>query len=310
MGRNVITIMAKKKISMFTAFWQSATSFTFYKDILPQPFSASVRYFLVLALLATVFISSKYNYSLSRDINKMAQWVVQSIPPVTIVEGTVRTHAQEPFVLEQGESAVIIDTTGKISELDRKYKSGILLGKENLYFRLNSIKEKDYRFTNIDLFILGCGLAASFVKPDVMEKGVVELSRIKEVVFDTVHVERWKKKVILAGSVLFPVFYFLYFAVFKLIQAAFFSFVIIFSNKTLKDAGITYDKVLNLCIYALTPVTILMIVINVLGFEIPYIEFVYLFMYVAFLLGGLSQCMPRPRVIEEDRRSDDWDGFI
>lgn len=302
--------MTQKQISMFTAFWQSATSFAFYKDIMAQPFTASIRYFLALALLATVFIASKYNYSLVRDINKMAQWVVQSIPSVTIEKGTVRTHAQEPFVLEQGDSAIIIDTTGKITELDRKYKSGILLGKENLYLRLNSIKERDYRFTNIDLFILGCGLAATFVKPDAMDKGIVELSRIKQVVFDKVHVERWKKKVILAGSVLFPVFYFLYFAVFKLIQAAFFSFVILFSNKALKDAGIKYDRVLNLCIYALTPVTILMIVINILGLEIPYIEFVYLFMYVAFLLGALSACMPRPRVVEEDRRSGDWDGFI
>lgn len=302
--------MRQKQISVFSAIWQSATSFVFYKNILAQPFSASIRYFMVLALLATVFVSSKYNYSLSRDINKMAQWVVQNIPSVTIEKGSARVHVTEPYVVEQGDSAVIIDTTGKTAGLDQKYKSGLLLGKENLYLRLNSIKEKDYRFTNIDLFILGCGLAASFVKPDAMDKGVVELSRIKQVVFDKVHVERWKKRVIIAGSILFPVFYFLYFAVFKLIQAVFFSFVIIFSNKALKDAGIKYDKVLNICIYALTPVTILMIGVNLLGLEIPYIEFVYLFMYVAFLLGALSSCMPRPRVIEDDRRADDWDGFI
>jgi len=302
--------MKQKQINVFTAIWQSATSFVFYKNILAQPFASSIRYFLVLALLATVFISSKYNFSLSRDINKMAQWVVQNIPAVTIEKGVVTTRAQQPFVLEQGSSAIIIDTTGAIAQLDRKYKSGILLGKENLYLRLNSIKERDYRFTNIDLFILGCGLTASFVQPGAMDKGVVELSRIPQVIFDQVHVEKWKKKVIAVGSVLFPVFYFLYFAVSKLIQAAFFSFVILFSNKALKDAGIKFDKVFNLCIYALTPVTILMIGVNVLGLEIPYVEFVYLFMYVAFLLGGLSQCMPRPRVIEDDRRSDGWDGFI
>jgi hypothetical protein len=295
---------------ILAAFWRSATSFSFYKDILEQPFSASIRYFIVLAVVATIFMSSRYNYSLYRDMNKMAQWVVENIPPVTIERGVVRAQAREPYVLEDDSSAIIIDTTGTTPSLDPKYKSGLLIGKENMYVRLNSIKEKGYRFTKIDLFILGCGLAASFIKPDVMEKGVVELSLIQRVIFDQAHVEQWKKKVIIAGSVLFPFFYFIYFAVFKLIQAAFFGFVIIFSNRTLKEAGITYDKVLNLCIYALTPVTVLMIGITLPGLEIPYVEFIYLFMYVAFLLGALSSCVPRPQAAEDEKRTDDWDGFI
>lgn len=301
--------MVQKRIGFFECVWQSATNFQFYKDVLVQPVSAAIKYFFILAILMTALVSSKYSYGLMRGIDKLSEWAVKTVPDVQIIDGKAKVGAPQPVKIEDEDSAIILDTSGMTAALDKKYRTGILLGKDNIYVRLNSLKERDFRFTNIEVFTLGCALAVSFVKPDVIDQGFVELSKIKKFVFDKPHIEKWRRKLFLAGAVVFPVFYLIYLLISKLIQAAFFSFVVIFSNQALKYKGITYGNILNLCVYALTPVMILTVGINLLGIAIPYIEFVYLFMYVAFLLGAISQCFPKKRPVDEDGKNE-WDDYL
>ncbi|HRZ86929.1 MAG TPA: DUF1189 family protein [bacterium] len=301
--------MHKKGNGLFRSIWSSATSFDFYRSVMAQPLGVSIRYFVLLSFIVAACVGARYHFTLARDVEDFAVWAARSIPVVAIHDGAVKVAVPQPFVLEDGTSAIVIDTTVAQPSLDPKYAMGLLLGKETLQLRMNALKQKEYRLNNIDLFILGAAFSATLVKSDVIDRGVLELSKVKQFVIDGARIEKWKKTFVAVGSVVFPVLYLLYFMLSKLIQAAFFGFVIFFSNKTLKEAGIAYEKVFNVCVYALTPVAMLMVAVTVLGLDLPYSDILYLFTYVAFLLGAITSCMPRPRRVHEDRTKDDWNFF-
>ncbi|MFC2149101.1 DUF1189 family protein [Candidatus Auribacterota bacterium] len=288
----------------------SATNFQFYKDVLRYPISRSIRYLVVLVLVVTVLISIRYNITVRKEAGKLSLWILNNLPYIEIYDGRLRTGITSPLKIEEGSSVLIIDPSGTYGSLDLRYKNGLLLDNDNLYIRLDSMKDKSFKLSNVNIIILGAAFAASFVKPDVLEIGVLELSKVRNFVFDEDHIEKWKKNIINMSMYLFPLLYFIYFLIAKLIQAAFFAFIIVISNRTLKSASINYAMVLNICIYALTPAVLLMGIINLSGFSIPYIEFIYLFLYVAFLLGAMANCFPKRKKEVKKEDGDDWSDWV
>ena len=291
---------------IFKSIWLSITSFQFYKDILRQPFYKTLQYFCVVALLASLCIGLRYTITLKTELNKLAQWTLSHIPDFSIRDGALNYADPQPLYVEEGNSAIIIDHFDTKTTLDKKYGMGVLVNRQKVYIRLDALKENHFQFSEINLAILGATFAAAIIQPDIVESGVLNTAQIKDFVFNEPNVHKWKKTFAVISMIFFPLFYFLYFLIAKLIQAAFFSMVIIISNKALKEIGVTYEHMFNVCVYAVTPVALLMVIIAFVGIVVPYIEFIYLFLYVAFLLGALSQIIPKPKKSEPEENTDDW----
>ena len=237
----------------------------FYNEIKDQALGRTIRYLLVLVVLVTALLGIRYGIALSSISKAGLEWVETNVPYVEIKDGVVSAEVEQPFIVEEKDFIAVIDTTGAIQEVPAEFESGILLAKDKLLVKRDSIRTEE-----------------------------IDLSKIKSFMLDSKTLTKWRKILVTAIIPFMIVMLFIYFVFAKAIQALIAAAVIlIFKSKLL------YSKAFNVAIYALTPATLLAVLVMMIFLKpLPYFPVIYLGMYIAFVWLGLKNCTIEEEVIK------------
>lgn len=245
----------------FNSLIRSCFDFRFYKDIFNQAIGRTMRYLLFLSLFVTVVIGLRYAPGLARFVREGALWLEKNAPNIEIADGTVKADVEQPYIKEEKEFVVIIDTTDKIKEIDAKYKTGVLLTKDKL-----------------------------IIKSSEERSQIFELKKVKSFKLNKDTINNMKRFFIFLLIPFIVVFQLFYFFIAKIIQSAVAGLLVVIARP-----GIKFINAFNLCIYAVTPATLLaVLVMFVMPRPAPVFSLVYVGMYIAFIIGAIGQCIKEP----------------
>lgn len=243
-------------MNLFNTIFRSSTDFKFYKEIFYQPFGKTLRYLLLLALLATLVLGVRYSILFNRISEKGLQWIGENIPYIEITDGVVAADVEQPFMIEEEGFVMIIDTTGQTLEIGPRYDSGILLTRNKVIIKQDRARTQEF-----------------------------DLSKIKQFRLDKEGLGKWRKFFV---GILIPfmiIMQFVYFFMAKIVQAVIAGLAVLIFKPQYK-----YSNILNVCVYALTPATILALLVTLVTPKpLLYFPIIYLGMYVAFVVGGIRQ---------------------
>ena len=154
---------------------------------------------------------------------------------------------------------------------------------------------------------------AYVTEPQAFHGNQFELASIRSLVINAETVRRWKDWASRWVGISLPFVYGVFYLAGKLVQALFFSVVLAYSYRSLRESGFNYQRSLNVCIYALTPQAIFSAIVQIIGLQIPHLQWVFLGMYVAFLMGAMGACLPRKvsgaSNPQQDANPDHWVDF-
>lgn len=245
------------KLSFWQSLIRSSSDFKFYREIFYQSTGKTIKYLLLFSILITTVLGIRYTISLNAFSKKAYDWLKENVPQVEINKGIVSVDIEQPFTYTEKDFAVVIDTTGEVTSLDPTYKAGVLLTKTSLFIRHDQTRTEEIKLDKIDNFKVDKDSVKKWF--GVFTKFVIPFIIILQFVY-------------------------LLFA--KIVQASLASlFTIAFRQ------NVTYRHMFNICIYALTPATILAaVVILFMTKPLPLFFILYIGMYIAFIYGGLKQC--------------------
>jgi len=128
----------KKLKAFFYVLFKSATSISYYKDLLKVPLGFSIKYLLILAVLASVIISIAIVPSTAKkqivEIDKFTDGAIAFFPDdlvISIKNGELTMNRTEPFIVK---GILAIDVNGTIEDLDR-YETAVLINSSNIVVR-------------------------------------------------------------------------------------------------------------------------------------------------------------------------------
>ncbi len=272
----------------------------FYQEIVLQPLGQSLKYLLLLVFVVSLFLSLRSVWELKswiarfsyRTAEHLAE-IMPAISEVKIDKGEVSSPVKQPFIFQKSDFAFILDTTGSIVSLDN-YKEGILLGKSKLTIKTPqnsgiSTRTDEYDLAKIKtqplIFRLGDKQKGEIISITIRDK---VLSVSKE------NIDKLGKRISLLISPVLLLVTFLISLLDKLFQVFLFSAASLLFNAVLK-AKLKYRSLLNIGIYAITPPTLLSLVVilcsgagrNIILLIWPLF---YIFFYIAFLSLAIVRC--------------------
>lgn len=243
--------------SFLNSLLRSCTDFKFYKEIFGQPFGKTLRHLLLLAILVTLVLGIRYGIGLNKFSQKTLKWIEDNAPYIEITEGIVKADCEQPFLVEGEGFVMIIDTTGQTERIDSRYKAGIMLTKNKLIVKHDEIRTQEF-----------------------------DLSKVKIFRLDKTTFSKWRKFFVFVLIPCMIIMQFFYFFIAKIIQGLITGLVVLIFKP-----GLKYYNILNLCIYALTPVTMLALIVTLLSPRpIPLFWVIYVGMYISFVIGTVRQC--------------------
>lgn len=244
--------------TLFSAILRSCTDFKFYKEIFPQSFGKTLRYLLVLALFVTLVLGVRYGIFLNKASKQGLQWIQENVPYIEITDGVVSADVEQPYIIEDKDFVAIIDTTGETNEIDSRYETGVLLVKNKLIFKQSDVRTQEF-----------------------------DLSKIESFQLDENTLKKWRKLFVTIVIPFMIVMVVVQFIIVKIIQVLIAGLAVLVFKPQLK-----YNNILNVCMYALTPVTLLaLIVMLIIPRPLLLFSIVYLGMYIAFIIGGIRQVL-------------------
>lgn len=154
----------KKLKAFFYIFTKSLSSLDYYKEMLKTPFSFSIKYLFMLALLASIVVAGVTSIKVFPELKKDAKdflVVVKNIYPqgfeITVENGGWSINRPEPFAIplpmpgktEQvsGVNLIVFNKEGTIEEAENTM---ILVNKTNILFK-NDNKFEVYALKNLNL---------------------------------------------------------------------------------------------------------------------------------------------------------------
>lgn len=120
----------------------------FYRKAAHRKVSSALLTFFVFALLVTVLTTINF----SRTMNEGGQAIQKayddgSFPTIIIQDGVARVDGRQPLILAEEDGSIIaIDTTGRLTEIDRsKYYQGLLLTKTEIHL----LRKGEYQISKL-----------------------------------------------------------------------------------------------------------------------------------------------------------------
>lgn len=278
----------------------STFSPSFYKKIVAQSFWRSAGYLLLLGLVVSLVFSTGRMFQMKFVIvdklaaglsSPQATAVIQSIPEIKIENGTASSPVQQPFIIEKQDFVFVLDTTGKITSLDN-YKQGLLLAKNKLIMKSAKAEGSGAEINEFDL--------ARVAKQLIIKAGDIKKNEIAELTWSGKAFSVTENSIKKLGAIILLIILpfsiiigFVLFVIAKLFHAAFFSLAGLIANRAM-DAKLKYENLINICIYALTPPTLLSIAINLLFWQVRSLLFAwaifYIAIYIALIFAAVKEC--------------------
>lgn len=248
---------------MINSLIRSSTDFKFYREIFQQPIGKTLRYLLSLVLLVTFILGIRYGIGLYKFSKETMKWIEENAPAVEITDGVVAADVNQPYLVEDKDFVMLIDTTGQTARIEEKYKAGILLTRDKLIIKHDEVRTQEF-----------------------------DLGKVKSFKLDKNSFSKWRRLFIYVLMPFMILMQFFYFLAAKIIQVLLTGLIVLIFKPAVK-----YSNILNLCIYALTPVTILGLIVTLVSPRpIPFFWLIYLGMYIAFVIGAVKQCSMEPAV--------------
>jgi hypothetical protein len=125
----------------FVDIWRSASDFRFYRYVATLPFGIAFRHLLKISLLfATVLAAIMILQVIF--FNGVLTWCRDNLPVVNIRDGEASAEVEQPYSIERKVDdkvvfVVIIDTTGHTQQIDQGQRSGVLVKKNGVVFKLS-----------------------------------------------------------------------------------------------------------------------------------------------------------------------------
>ena len=277
-----------------TGHWLSLTrsfDLSFYPSIAAQSFWRSLTYLLLVCFVTSLLLSAKYTVQFNGFVAQAKVWVAahineiwpKGLNEIKVENGLVSSGTQQPFTHKWGDFAFVLDTTGKVQSLD-EYKNGILVTKSKAIFKTKKSDVesdlKEYDLSKVQSFLIRQG--------DTTKGIIAEVTSGKKTFgLGLSLIKPWLKliyAVVFSGLL---IWFFIYYLNAKTVFALVFAVFALIINKIFK-AGLTYAKLLNIAIYALTPATLVSVIIMLTGFKAPLLWLLHLLFFGIYLVLGIK----------------------
>lgn len=283
-------------------FREAASTFSpvFYKEIVAQSFWRSFGYLSLLALVVVLIVTPVRMLQIKAGLSDKlveglssprATAMIQKVSELKIENGVASSPAEQPLVIKMDEVVFILDTTGQTKSLD-EFNDGVLITKNKFIIKRtkeNSTSEiKEMEFSKFgDKSII-------FRSGDIAKDEIANLKWGDK--FFSITPDSIRKFVRIAMLIIFPfaivIGFFIVFAA-KLFHMLFFSLSALIANSAVR-ANLKYNELLNICVYALTPATLLSVFTGLLLRHVKALTaiwpLVYIFIYVTFIVIAVKEC--------------------
>jgi hypothetical protein len=222
---------------------------------------ASSISFLALLLFLVILVGTvHFTYQLGKGLEQVADYYHKNLPEIKIKDGKVLVEREMPFILKPEKDlngVIIIDTTGKINNLD-DYNQGILLKENELIYKENKYNTRTY-----------------------------SLSEIKDFTINGAKIMQWKKMLV---TVLFPlILIFWYF--FKLMMVALQVLIFGLVSKIVADSKkfeMPFVHCVNIAIFAAVPPMLVLALLDLIGIGnvVALGGLTYYAIYIYYVLTG------------------------
>ena len=295
------------------SLWNSATSFHFYPSIQDQSFGRSLRYLLALGVCISLLIGWRVDHDFNRSLSEWVSWISTNIPDIRIQNGIAVIPSGGARRIQDEKAILILDSSAAPKPIEEKFRTGMFLGRDKVLLKWNQAAGAYSDATRLEQFIMAICYFAYVTEPQAFHGDQIDLAAIPSLVINADSIKRWKGWARRWVGISLPFLCGVFYLAGKLLQALFFSVVLAYSYRSLRESGFNYQRSLNVCIYALTPQALFSAGVQILGLQIPHMQWVFLGMYVAFLMGAMGACLP-PRVSgashpQQDANPDHWVDF-
>jgi len=274
---------------MGESFWQKIIK-SFDPNFLGKAASRSLKeglkYLLLLLLFISFILSLRYTIGFSIKVKNLLREFpnflekFKDFPEITIQEGKILSPKEK--IIKKWEGFIfIIDPAGEASEylsFMGNYPEGLVIIPNKVMIKFEKEKIEIYDISEIPYFnfkfnqekekLFTLNFAGKTFQPTFKE------------------INRWMNITFLALFPLFFLFFFFSSLVNKFFQIFLLSLLSLIVNKT-KKAGLKYQNLLTIGIFALTPPLILETFVKLIGITIPYFGFGYYLFYAILLISGI-----------------------
>lgn len=260
-------------MNFFLQVRESVIDFKFYRSIKNNRFSRSFVYLLLLFLII-YFINGTRTFITTRMvIDEVVADMSVNIPEFRLENGEFSFEGEMPYYIGNSASEVfVIDTTGQTDEsVLRDATSGMLITRDRLYMKRSAVETREFSLAEFK--------GISITKSDVVEF----LPKLSWIVL------------------IFIVFGFIFVLGWKLLNAVILALLGLIAEAVLK-AGLKYNNLLNISIYALTLPMLIQLAVNLYGYPIPGFGFIYWgisILYVALAVKSCREETPGPEAVNE-----------
>ncbi|MDP8218509.1 MAG: DUF1189 family protein [Candidatus Theseobacter exili] len=249
----------KVSAEFLSSIWKSCTSFQFYSDAAQKSLGYAVKFFFFMIILYSLIMITLMSPAIFKGIPEAFNWAIRNFPQIEIQSGKAQTIGlQKPFKqVWPGEFALIIDTTDQNKNLPSTVPSGILVLSDRIIMKNPSFERQ-------------------FLYPANWNFSV-----------DTAFLMKWKARFYWPVLPVVLLFVPIYFVLSKSFQILVFGLVFIFFGRFVRKT-LPGEIVFKLSIFALCPALVLTLMVLLLGVVVPFFDFLYYGIYVAFFLGGAN----------------------
>lgn len=126
---------------------KSITDKNFGEEIKIEKLSAAFKYFFVLILILGSITAAKFTLDLDKIVKESISDIKSEVGNFELKKGNFIYYGEMPFIKTDGETAVVIDTTGVTNEdVLKSYTSGVFISEKKLIFKKNKIENTTYNF--------------------------------------------------------------------------------------------------------------------------------------------------------------------
>ena len=128
----------KHRFGIWALLWRSPWSADAYRDVAAGGVGRIFGYLALLIAIVALITSVRVHTAVSgfaQSFRELKPWEA-NLPEIQIREGRATTLPARPYVFQNEDVMIVIDTTGETTELDPQYREGFLLTETELILRM------------------------------------------------------------------------------------------------------------------------------------------------------------------------------
>ncbi len=253
--------MNENKINNFKCFIYSITGFDRYRILLRQSMGKAVGYLILLSLLLSVAVFAPIYSTSNEVINKSTEYIVESMPDFSLIDGHLEVNGQMPIVIDDGNISVVVDTTpGAEDRILNQYDTVLLFTSDKMIMK-DYVNRQEYPLS-------------SFEGLNITKGSLIEAMPLI-------------KSYIIVVLALVGIFMGLFFVAGKFISALVVSLIGLIANSSSKT-NLSFKSLFKISIFSMTLPLIIGTVINALMINIPFLAVLFYVGSGIYVFGAIK----------------------